>query len=278
MSIRNVSVSVIIPTYNRGYVLDRAIKSVLDQSYRDLELIVIDDGSTDNTKFLVEGFAKKDNRIKYFYLDNSGVSRARNYGIKNSSGELIAFLDSDDEWLPEKLKKQIDLYIKEPYHLSHSDEIWIRNGIRVNQMKKHEKGGGDIFLKCLPLCCISPSAAVVTRKLINEVGMFDEDFEVCEDYDLWLRVTALYPVSFIDEPLIIKYGGHKDQLSNRSWGNDVYRVRALQKIIGSGTISGDKLLSVIEMLKTKCEILERGFTKHGNKEQAQYYQKLSLYN
>ena len=276
MSIRNVLVSVIIPTYNRAHLLNRAIKSVLDQSYRDLELIIVDDGSTDSTKSLVDEFARKDNRVKYFYIDNSGVSKARNYGIKNSKGELIAFLDSDDEWLSEKLKKQVDLYIKEAYRLCHSDEIWIRNGIRVNQMKKHEKSGGDIFFKCLPLCCVSPSAAVVTRKLIDEVGMFDEDFKVCEDYDLWLRVTSLYPVSFIDEPLIIKYGGHKDQLSNRSWGNDVYRVRALQKIISSGTISRDKLFAAVEMLKTKCEILAKGFEKHDNKEQAQYYRNLSL--
>ncbi|MCX6112518.1 MAG: glycosyltransferase [Proteobacteria bacterium] len=278
MSIRNVLVNVIIPTYNRGHLLDRSIKSVLDQSYKNIELIVIDDGSIDNTRSLVEEFTKKDKRVKYFYIDNSGVSSARNHGINNSNGELLAFLDSDDEWLPEKLKKQVDLYIKEPYQLCHSDEIWIRNGIRINQMKKHEKSGGDIFLKCLPLCCISPSAAIVTRGLIDEVGMFDEDLEICEDYDLWLRVTARYPVSFIDEPLIIKYGGHKDQLSNRSWGNDTYRVRALQKIIKSGTISGEKLSTAIEMLKTKCEILAKGFKKHGNLEQAQYYDKLSLYN
>ena len=276
MSIRNVLTSVIIPTYNRAALLARAVKSVLSQTYKDLELIIVDDGSTDNTKELVKELVDSDERIKYFYISNSGVSRARNLGIQKSKGELIAFLDSDDEWLPQKLQKQIQLYLAEPYRLCHSDEIWVKNGKKMNQMKKHEKSGGDIFIKCLPLCCISPSASILTRKLLDEVGLFDDELDVCEDYDLWLRVTARYPVSFIEEPLIIKHGGHKDQLSNRSWGNDTYRVKALQKIISSGLVSGEKLAACIQTLKYKCEILSNGFEKHGKQKEAMFYKQIYL--
>ncbi|MEI6079455.1 MAG: glycosyltransferase family A protein [bacterium] len=276
MSIRNVLVSVIIPTYNRAALLARAVQSVLSQTYKDLELIIVDDGSIDNTKELVQELVASDQRIKYFYIPNSGVSKARNLGIQKSKGELIAFLDSDDEWLPQKLQKQVQLYLNEPYHLCHSDEIWVKNGKKMNQMKKHEKSGGDIFIKCLPLCCISPSASILTRKLLDEVGLFDDELEVCEDYDLWLRVTARYPVSFIEEPLIIKHGGHDDQLSNRSWGNDTYRVTALQKIISSGLVSGEKLAACIQMLKYKCEILSNGFEKHGKQKEAMFYKQIYL--
>lgn len=275
MSIKNPFLSVIIPTYNRAHVLDRAINSVLSQSYSEFELLLIDDGSTDNTQNLLLSFIKKDKRIKAFYIDNSGVSRARNVGINNSKGELIAFLDSDDEWLPNKLKRQVDLYLSSKFILCHSNEIWIRNGVRVNQMKKHEKSGGDLFLKSLPLCCISPSASILDKKIFDEVGLFDESFEVCEDYELWLRITAKHQVSFIDEPLIIKHGGHADQLSNRSWGNDVYRVMALEKIINSGLISGEKMVQAVAMLKTKAKILSIGFEKHGNLNRSEYYRKMS---
>ncbi|MEI6093547.1 MAG: glycosyltransferase [bacterium] len=274
MSIKNILVSVIIPTYNRAHLLERAIKSVLSQSYSDLELIVIDDGSTDNTQELLANFIRKDKRVKTFCIDNSGVSRARNTGIHSSNGSLIAFLDSDDEWLQHKLKKQVDLYKTDRFVLCHSNEIWIRNGIRVNQMKKHEKSGGDLFLKSLPLCCISPSASILEKEVFDEVGLFDESFDICEDYELWLRITAKHRVDFIEEPLIIKYGGHEHQLSRRSWGNDIYRVKALQKIIKNGLVSDNKLAQVVMMLKTKSQILSDGFNKHGDIEKAKYYRKL----
>lgn len=275
MSIRNPLLSVIIPTYNRAHVLDRAINSVLSQSYSEFELLLIDDGSTDNTQDLLYSFTKKDKRIRTFYVDNSGVSRARNIGINNSNGKLIAFLDSDDEWFPNKIKRQVDLYLSNKFVLCHSNEIWIRNGVRVNQMKKHEKSGGDLFLKSLQLCCISPSASILDKTIFDEVGLFDESFDVCEDYELWLRITAKHQVSFIDEPLIIKYGGHTDQLSNRSWGNDVYRVMALEKIINSGFISGEKMAQAVAMLKTKAQILSKGFEKHGDLKKSEYYRKMS---
>jgi glycosyltransferase involved in cell wall biosynthesis len=268
---KNPEVSVIIPTYNRAYCIERALRSVLNQTYNNFRVLVIDDGSTDNTSEVVRDYVLKDRRIKYEYIENSGVSEARNTGIRLSYTELVAFLDSDDEWLAEKLQTQIALYEDKPFKLCHTDEIWIRNGIRVNQMKKHEKSGGRIFQKCLPLCCISPSSVLIHRSVFGELGLFKESFEVCEDYDLWLRICARYEVDYIDKPLIIKYGGHKDQLSKKKWGNDEFRVRAISDIIESGILSGEDLTAAYNMLIKKSEILYKGFSKHNNTDKARYY-------
>lgn len=274
-------VSIIIPSYNRAGLLGRALRSVQAQTYASWELLIIDDGSNDNTKELVEEFCKSDKRIRYFkpWDRNKGVSASRNYGIKLSKGELIAFLDSDDEWLVAKLEKQVELYDREQYLLCHSDEIWIRNGLRVNQMKKHKKSGGDVYLNCLPLCCISPSASIIRASVFDDLGLFDESYPVCEDYDLWLRLCAREKVSFIDEALIIKHGGHSDQLSRSSWGNDVYRVRSLVKILdacGNKELLLDdvKIKATREILLSKCEVLKKGFLKHGNPERSKYYEGL----
>ena len=267
-------VSVIIPTYNRAALLERAIKSVCTQTYTNWELLLVDDASNDGTTKLLENLISEDSRIKYFrpWESNMGVSCARNYGIKSSRGALIAFLDSDDEWLEGKLEKQLKLYNRDPYRLCHSNEIWVRRGVRVNQMKKHEKSGGYIYDKCLALCCISPSAAVVERQVFEEIGVFDESLLVCEDYDLWLRVCCKYPVSFIDEPLLVKYGGHSDQLSRRSWGNDIYRLVSLDKILESGKLTREQYRNTLKAAISKSRILSKGFRKHGDLKKALYYE------
>ncbi len=277
-----VLVSVLIPSYNRARFLKRAIDSVLLQTYASWELLIIDDASSDSTKELCEDLCKSDGRIKYFkpWDSKKGVSASRNYGIGVSKGGLIAFLDSDDEWLPQKLQKQLELYEREQYVLCHSDEIWIRNGLRVNQMKKHKKSGGDVYLNCLPLCCISPSASIVRASIFDDLGLFDESYPVCEDYDLWLRLCARYEVAFIEEPLIIKYGGHSDQLSRSTWGNDVYRVKSLVKILQdhakglASSLDDVKLKATRDVLLKKCEILEKGFLKHNDPVRAEYYKGL----
>jgi hypothetical protein len=158
--------------------------------------------------------------------------------------------------------------------LCHTDEIWIRRGKRVNQKKIHAKHGGWIYPFCLPRCIISPSSVIMRKELFDAAGRFDEQLPVCEDYDLWLRVTSRFEVGFILEPLIVKRGGHPDQLSQREWGNDRYRVAALVKIHESGILPADWRLLTEQMICTKCQILENGFRKRQKLGEAQYYAKL----
>ncbi|MDR1657446.1 MAG: glycosyltransferase [Deltaproteobacteria bacterium] len=224
-------VSVIIPTYNRIGPLRRAIDSVLTQKEADFELIVVDDGSTDQTTDVLSSLVQS-GLIKLIALGkNCGVSAARNAGIKAAQGELVAFLDSDDQWMPEKLKAQVDFMAQNPsLMISQCQERWIRNGRRVNPGTRHLKAGGDIFIRSLSLCLISPSAVIMDRKLFSEVGFFDESLPAAEDYDLWLRVCARRQVGLLNRELVVRYSGHLDQLSAQP-GLDRYRIRALKKIL-----------------------------------------------
>jgi len=255
-------VSVVAPTFDRREILPRTLDSVLAQTFSDWELIVVDDGSTDGTADMV----KHDYSDAHLVIqENRGVSAARNAGIAAASGEWIAFIDSDDAWLPEKLNRQMDALEAEPGHrLCHTDEIWIRNGQRVNPMEKHAKAGGRIYPMCLPLCCISPSSVVIHRDLLQEMGGFDETFEVCEDYDLWLRVTAREPVLFVQEQLLYKHGGHEDQLSRRHWGMDRFRVKALQRVLDEKLVLGEDERRTRETLVGKLEVLVQGAKKRDN--------------
>ena len=199
--------SVIIPTFNREHVLQRAVESVLEQDFKDFELLIIDDGSTDKTIDLVnkiKGNHLNGHKIKYIKTDNFGVSAARNLGIKYSSGKWISFLDSDDEWLSNKLSLQITLLKDQKHNWCHGEEIWIRNGKRVNSKNKHQKAGGDQFIRSLKLCLISPSTVLIKKEIFDEIGLFREDFPVCEDYDLWLRISSIYKIAFVKEPIIKK--------------------------------------------------------------------------
>ena len=205
-----------------------------------------------------------------FRQKNRGVSAARNKGIEISKGDWIALLDSDDEWKPNKLEKQINALNKDPdCFFSHTNETWIRNGIRVNQGKRHKKYGGYIFNKCLDICRISPSSVLFKKSILEHVGLFDDDLHVCEDYDLWLRITLNHKILFIDEPLIIKYGGHSDQLSKNIDGIEVYRIRSLENLLRNEKIKRDDRLLAIEMLLSKLNIYYNGCLKRGKKESAE---------
>ena len=255
-------ISVIVPTYNRAQQLSRALDSILCQSCSPKEIIVVDDGSTDETSALMTSEYPE---IVFIQQQNTGVSSARNVGIKRASGDWIAFLDSDDEWLPEKLEIQMKaLYENPEIKICHTNEIWIRNGKRVNPKKKHEKFGGWIFQKCLPLCCISPSSVIIHKSFFKEIGLFDYSLPVCEDYDLWLRITARNPVLYIEEPFLIKYGGHEDQLSKKYWGMDRFRIKSLEKIISSRVLSELDENAAKKMLMEKIYIFIQGAQKRGN--------------
>ncbi len=166
-----MNISVIIPTYNRVETLPRCLDSVLAQSLLANEILVVDDGSDDDTQSLIES---RYPQCRYIRQTNQGVSSARNLGVREARNDWIALLDSDDGWQPNKLERQQQALHKHPeYRLCHTQEIWIRNGVRVNSMKKHAKSGGRIFQRCLPLCVISPSAVLLKRSLLHEVGLFD---------------------------------------------------------------------------------------------------------
>ena len=235
---------------------------MLAQTRPAQQIIVVDDGSSDDTAELLRQHYPQ---IQLIVQSNKGVSAARNRAIREASGEWVALLDSDDEWLPHKLEQIHQAQQENPQmRLFHSDEIWIRNGVRVNPMKKHAKQGGMIFEQCLPLCVISPSAAVIQRKLFDEIGYFDETLPACEDYDFWLRLCHLYEVFYLDQPLIRKYGGHEDQLSRQFWGMDRFRIRALDKLLSQAQLSEQQRQATLAMLIRKLQILLKGAHKHGN--------------
>jgi glycosyltransferase involved in cell wall biosynthesis len=266
-------VSVIVPTCNRAQFLQEAVESVLDQTFRDFELIVVDDGSTDCTPYLVKRW---EDQIRCIRQEKLGVSRARNTGIRAARGRYLSFLDSDDLWSKAKLETQVAFLDANPhYPVCYTDEVWIRKGRQVNPRKIHEKYSGWIFDRCLPLCIISPSSAMVRKEVINAVGGFDENLPVCEDYDLWLRIASRFPIYFIDRKLIVKRGGHADQLSNRSWGNDRYRVLALEKQLSCDHLTPHERKVTLAMLRRKCLILASGCLKRGKTEEGTKYRALA---
>ena len=192
---------------------------------------------------------------------NNGVSSARNKGVKLANGDWIAFLDSDDEWFENKLELQVREIKKSKTFICHTNEIWIRNGIRVNQMKKHQKYGGAIFKKCLDMCRISPSSVMIHRRIFDEIGLFDEDLIICEDYDLWLRISSKYPVLYLDSMLIKKFGGHADQLSKNINGIEQFRIQSLEKILKNRSLKPSYFNAAKNMVLKKLRIYRSGLIK-----------------
>lgn len=270
-------ISVIIPTFNRAAYLKEAIQSILDQDcFCDrnkeppFEIIVVDDGSTDSTGEVVRSFAGD---IRYVYQENRGVSAARNVGLQHANGEFIAYLDSDDLWKKEKVAVQMSLIKTVPRAMMcYTEEIWIRNGIFVNPKKRHRKYSGWIFDKVLPLCLISLSSALFRREVFASVGTFDEDLPVCEDYDFGIRLAHRYPVYFLTRPLVVKRGGHKDQLSRKYWGMDRFRIKALEKALSMDLTPVERDLVRAEIVK-KSRVLMNGFLKRGKMSEAEKYRK-----
>ncbi|MCH7549008.1 MAG: glycosyltransferase family 2 protein [Candidatus Krumholzibacteriota bacterium] len=264
------SVTALLPTHNRSVLLRRALASVCNQTSPPDEIIVVDDGSTDDTG---EWLPREYPRVRYIRQEQRGVSAARNRGIQAAAGDWIALLDSDDEWLPQKLERQLSALREAPeYRLCHTDELWIRNGRRVNPMRKHTKRGGWIFVHCLPLCAISPSSALLHRSLFTELGTFDESLPACEDYDMWLRVCSRYPVLFVDEALVVKYGGHGDQLSRQHWGMDRFRIQALENIISSGALKDEDRRSAVGTLIGKIDVYVAGARKREKWDEVREYE------
>ena len=263
-------VSVIIPTYNRRKLLGKAIDSVLKQTYLNFELLIVDDGSDDGTDEFVASYG---NEVRYLYQDNLGASAARNTGIKAARHDLLAFLDSDDCFVPEKLEVQVAaMAAQSEYLVSHTDEIWYRRGQLLNQKNRHAREGGNIFASCLELCAVGMSTSMVRRRLFDQVGPFAEELPCCEDYDLWLRLSAGFPFLLVALRLSIKYGGREDQLSRiHRVGMDRFRITSILKIIGAGELNPEQLLLAQQELVRKCLIYGQGCLKHGRKEEGRRY-------
>lgn len=254
-----MGVTVVIPVYNRTWLLKTAIESVLCQKYPLLQIIVVDDGSESSTFDALRPYMSL---ITYIRIDkNSGVSHARNVGIHNAKYEYIAFLDSDDIWLPNKLMLQISYMKENNLMISHTDEYWYKNNRFVNQKRKHKKYGGYILKDILDICRISPSSAVVHNSVFDKIGLFDENQSVCEDYDMWLRIANKYYVGYLEVKTIIKVAHDEPQLSLNTLHLEYYRLLSLTKFICRNKISYYNKICAIDELKRKFRIVEKGLNK-----------------
>lgn len=260
-------VSVVIPTYNRAAFIGEAVVSVLSQTHADLECIVVDDGSLDATPRILS--AVKDPRLKVLRRENGGVSAARNAGIAAASADMIALLDSDDLWLPQKLARQLEFMSKEGLEICQTQEIWMRGGRRVNPGKAHAKCDGDFFEEALKLCLVSPSCVLFSRKVWERAGPFDESLPACEDYDLWLRVLLHDRIGLLGESLVVRRGGRPDQLSGQIIGLDLFRIRSLVKLLGREDVSPWRRDCIRKELDRKAGVYVRGCLKRGKPVEAE---------
>jgi len=266
-----MKISVIIPTHNRAKLLEKTLQSVLSQTYKADEIIIIDDGSTDATKETIEKYIQN-NTIRYLFQKNQGVSSARNHALRVAQNEWICFLDSDDIWEKEKLEKQVEFHLQHPHILfSHTDELWIFNDKIIKQKKHQLKPSGYCFKENIPNTLIGASTVMIHTTVLKDIGCFDETLLACEDYDLWLRILKKYELGLINQKLITKIAGHENQLSFTTKLMDQYRIKALLKHLDSPY----KEQIVQEIIK-KCDILIKGAIKHNNKEIEEKYTKLKL--
>lgn len=262
-------VSVIIPTHNRRPMVCEAVESVLAQRDANFELIVVDDGSTDGTFEMLS-------RLSHLTVERTerrGPAAARNRGIALANAPLIAFLDSDDLWGPDKLHRQLDfMSAHRECAISQSEEIWIRDGRRVNPGLRHLKRAGDIFIDSLQTCLISPSAVIFKTALFRGLGGFDEDLAAAEDYDLWLRILVDHEAGLLDEPLVTRRAGHSDQLSSSIPAIDRFRVIALMKLLANDKLSDLRRPAVADVLVEKCRILAKGAQRRDRASESNLYE------
>ncbi|MBN2509726.1 MAG: glycosyltransferase family 2 protein [Spirochaetales bacterium] len=268
-------ISVIIPTYNRARLLGECLASVCEQTWADKEVIVVDDGSDDETREIVKSFS----HIRYLQCGHSGFPGIpRNTGAAEAQGDWLAFLDSDDVWKPDKLSAQYE-YISgleragETCRLVHTREIWDRCGTTISQKGQKHRRSGDVFADALKKCMIGPSTVMMRKDTFFELGGFDETLEIAEDYELWLRVTDRYPVHYLDIPLTVKRAGDWDQLSAKYGQIEVFRIQALEKLAaGYPWASPDHERMAREELMRKYRIYMKGLEKRGKSAEFAVYE------
>ncbi|MDH4262688.1 MAG: glycosyltransferase family 2 protein [Spirochaetia bacterium] len=280
-------VDVVIPVYNRDNLLLECIHSVINQTYEHLSIYVIEDGSDVVAKYFSSlnnpAFAKSSKSISYIRLNtNHGVSYCRNLGASIGKGQYIAFLDSDDQWDKFKISRQLEYLENNPgYKWIHTNEIWQRNGVIINQKKEHKKEGGQFMKRLFQRCLISPSSVMFSRSFFESCGGFLHHFPVAEDYELWLRLNLKNPVAFVDEPLTIKRAGNWSQLS-KTPEIDKWRVLAMHRLYRMYKNDQD-FIDLFEFWKIdvikKTQILIKGAEKYGHLQKLQKYQNwLKVFN
>ncbi|MDY7029807.1 MAG: glycosyltransferase family A protein [Spirochaetota bacterium] len=294
-------ISVIIPVYNRQMMAVEAVRSVLFQSYPYIECILVDDGSSEPPEEACSMFAA-DPRFRCLRIEHTGMpGAARNRGVEDARFDLIAFLDSDDIWLPEKLERQIPLLSggsesvaaapRTLPPLIHTREIWLRGTKIISQKTQRHRRRGDVFEDALGKCMIGPSTVLMRREVFEELGGFREDLEIAEDYEFWLRLTARYEVEYIDTPLVVKRAGHGEQLSEKYGQIEIFRIRGLHDLVRSGWLAEGRRRMPTETgraapagmlqelaaaeLARKAAIYAAGCRKRGRPEEAERYEKLA---
>ncbi|MCG8480083.1 MAG: glycosyltransferase family 2 protein [Spirochaetales bacterium] len=263
--------SVVIPTWNRRTLLHEALCSVLACELPegwDIEVIIADDGSTDGTLNMVEDVARKDGRVRPLALSHCGFPGAvRNRGVEGAMGSIIAFLDSDDMWAPEKLIRQLPLHEHESVMVSHTREVWLRDAHEVSQAGQRHRRSGTIFSDALRKCVIGPSTVMIDTDLYRRSGGFREDLEIAEDYEFWLRLTAVVEVHYIDEPLTVKRAGGWPQLSLKYDHIEGFRIEGLKNLVDIGFFSSrcDTATqhAAVRELARKMRLFARGARKRG---------------
>ena len=263
-----ITIAVVIPVFNRHSQLKMAIDSVLNQSYKPTEVIIVDDGSDPS----IDGF---DDRVNVIRIDaNKGVSNARNVGMSYSKSNWIALLDSDDIWHKNHLRELVDYLNQNPLcRFLQTDETWVRSGKHFNKKAYHQKPSGWALEPSLERCLVSPSAVIVHRQLLDWYGMFDSTLSVCEDYDLWLRLLRYVPVGLVNKVTMTKYGGHSDQLSEAYPAMDRFRLQSLINAYNNEQLTGFKQLFSNQLLK-KLTVLKNGANKRQQTVDVLYYDSL----
>ncbi len=203
-------ISVIIPTYNRAHIVCETIDSVLAQTYKNYEIIVVDDGSEDNTKEILKKYGEK---IIYIYQKNKGLPAARNTGIKHMKGEYAAFVDSDDLFLPTKLEEQMNVFDQNPEIavVSTMAELIDDDAHKLAGYKPQAFNSCD-FKGILESNFVVMSSTIVKKNVLLAVDMFDETLKTCEDWDIWIRILAEYKLYYLEKPLL-KYRISADAMS-----------------------------------------------------------------
>jgi glycosyltransferase involved in cell wall biosynthesis len=278
-ALRVPAVAVVVPVRDRAAMVGEAIASVLAQTERDFALVVVDDGSADDSAAAAERAlgagpgAPAGSRV--LRQAPRGVAAARNAGAAALDSAWVAFLDSDDLWLPTKLAVQRAWLAARPaYRIVQTGERWLDRGRHRNPRAWHAKEE-RLFPRCLERCLVSPSAVMIRRDLYAALGGFDESYPVCEDYELWLRVALREPVGLVDEPLVVKRGGHDGQLSRSTWGLDRWRVAALAKLLATAPLAAEERAAVQAVLGAKCAILANGAARRGRADEAERYRRLA---
>lgn len=251
-AVDSATVSVIIPTFNSGRFLGEAIQSVLDQTYQDWELIVVDDGSTDDTREVVAAFPNR--RIRYAYQPNQGTAAALNAGIRLARGDHVAFLGADDRWLPEKLALQVaqlqalppsvGLVYGDLYLVNIEDGTVLGRFLDGRQCPR-----GKVLGRLLRSdgAFIHPCSALIRREVFDEVGLLDEGLRTHEDWELWVRIATSYEIEALDVPLGV-YGRHPHNLTSDSPQMHRYGTQARLKVLRSQPLAPKERRALIDSL------------------------------